>query len=258
MIQLPTERRKVDEVRPNLVVLFGKPKSGKSTIMAAIDNNLIVDLENGYKALSVMSINATSVKDLREIVTAVKEKNAEVGGYFYKYITIDNASRLEEMCLPYAKELYRQTSMGKNFGYKVDPKTGEKKEDPSADVRTLPNGSGYMYTRMAINNILKAFKPLAETLILVAHVKEKQINVQGQELSEMSVDLAGKTGDIICGEADAIGLIYRKENSTYITFKGGDGTLKESRIPSWRGREFEVITSDEENNLTVDVSKLFK
>lgn len=81
--------------------------------------------------------------------------------------------------------------------------------------------------------------------------------MQGTELNEMSVDLSGKTGDIICGEADAIGIIYRSENKTIVSFKGGDGTIMEARPLHLRGQEFVVITSDENNNLTIDTSKLF-
>lgn len=50
MIVLPTERKKAENYNPSLMVLFGKPKSGKSTLMAALDSNLIIDLENGYRA----------------------------------------------------------------------------------------------------------------------------------------------------------------------------------------------------------------
>lgn len=33
----------------------------------------------------------------------------------------------------------------------------------------------------------------------------RQVNVEGQEMNEMTLDLTGKLGDILCGEADAIG-----------------------------------------------------
>ena len=138
-----------------------------------------------------------------------------------------------------------------------DPKTNRPMPDPKADVRTLPNGSGYMYLRNAIKKLVDIFKPLCDTLILVAHVKDKQIKKDSEEMSEMTVDLAGKTGDIICGEADAIGYIFRRENKTIVSFKGGDDTLKEARPLHLRGKEFEVAYSDDNNELHVDCSKIF-
>jgi len=104
-IELPTKRREAQQYNPKLMVLFGKPKSGKSTIMAAIDNNLIIDLEDGYRALSVMSVLAKKSSDIFAIRDALKEKMDAEKKFPYQFITIDNATRLEEMALPYAAHL---------------------------------------------------------------------------------------------------------------------------------------------------------
>lgn len=106
MLILPTEKSHPTITNPKTLILFGKPKAGKSTLMAALDNNLIIDLENGYQALSAMVVQARSVQDFADIANAIREKIKENDGKFpYKYITIDNATRLEEMCLPYACQL---------------------------------------------------------------------------------------------------------------------------------------------------------
>lgn len=215
----------------------------KSTLAASIDNNLIIDLENGYQALEAMVIQARSVKDFGDIATAIREEIKETGKKPYKYITIDNATRLEDMCLSYALQLYKSSPQGKNY--------------QGNDVRTLPNGSGYMWIRMAVKKVIDLFRDLSETLILIAHVKERQINVEGQEMSEMALDLTGKLGDILCGEADAIGYVYRKKNETIISFEGGENNIREARAEHLRGKKIVVATSDENNNLTVDMSKIF-
>jgi hypothetical protein len=63
-------------------------------------------LENGYQALEAMTVQARSIQDFADIANAIREKMKENGGQFpYKYITIDNATRLEEMCLSYATTL---------------------------------------------------------------------------------------------------------------------------------------------------------
>lgn len=157
----------------------------------------------------------------------------------------------------------RKTSMGQGWGLLKDEKGmpvmkgGKPVPDPKADVRLLPNGAGWLYCRAAIKEMIDMFRPYCETLILVAHVKDKQIKRDGKEMSEMSVDLAGKAADIICGEADAIGMIYRAENKTYISFEGGDDTIKEARPLHLRGRKFCVAESDEQNNLKIDMSQIF-
>lgn len=266
MITLPTERRNAQQYNPRLLVLFGKPKSGKSTLMASLDDNLIIDLEDGYRALSVMSVLARDVRTLFEVRTALQNKMNEENKVPYKFITIDNATRLEEMALPYAAHKYRCTPMGQSWGMLKDPnnprmnakdKNGQNIPDPKADVRLLPNGAGYLYLRQAVREMVDMFKQYCETLILIAHVRDKQIQNNGQEMNEMSVDLAGKLGDIICGEADAIGYIYRSGKDTIISFEGGDNTIKEARPLHLRGKKFVVATSDENNNVKVDMSKIF-
>ena len=67
----------------------------------------------------------------------------------------------------------------------------------------------------------------------------------------------GKTGDIICGEADAIGYVSRQGNKTILTFKGGDDNIKGSRPLHLREKAFCVAESDEEGNLKVDMSQIF-
>ena len=191
-----------------------------------------------------MAVQARSVNELGEIVQAIRAKNTEVGHNFYKHITIDNATRLEEICLPYAAILYRQTPMGKNW--------------KGTDVRLLPNGSGYMYIRQAVRKIIDMFKDLCDEFILVGHVKDVQIEQNGEELSEMALDLVGKLSSIICGEADAVGYVYRKGNETHISFKGGDGTIKEARAPHLRGQDIIIATGNEDGTITTYWNKIYK
>lgn len=263
-IILPTERRAAQNYNPRLLVVYGKPKQGKSTAIASLDDNLILDLEDGYRSLSVMSIDARKLETLFATKMALEEQMKNTGKKPYKFITIDNATRLEEMCLVYAASKYRKTSMGAKFGLKRDKdgnliigKDGKVVTDPNADVRQLPNGAGYLYLREALKEVVHMFLSYCETLILVCHVKDRQINVDGTEQTQFSVDLAGKLADIICGEADAIGYIYREKNQTIMSFEGGGDTIREARPAHLRGKKFIIGESDEDNNLTMDLSKIF-
>lgn len=149
MIQLPTERSKVESYNPKFMIIGGRPKAGKSTCVSALENNLIIDLEDGYRSLSVLKVQARNMTDLMNIREAIVAKGREMKKIPYKFITIDNASRLEEQTLGYAAELYRATTMGANFGIIKDEKglpikdaAGKIQYDPKADIRTLANGAG--------------------------------------------------------------------------------------------------------------------
>ena len=262
-IALPTSKRKAVNYNPRLLVLYGLPKSGKSSSVASLEDNLIIDLEDGYRALSVMSVDAKDINDIFYIRKALQDKMNEIGKKPYRFITIDNATRLEEMCLKYAASLYRNTAMGKDWGYLRDRngnlvlRDGKPTYDPKADVRTLPNGGGYLYLRQALKEVIHMYQDYCETLILVCHVKDRQIRMNGAEANELVVDLAGKLGDIICGEADAVGYIYREDNKTILSFDGGESIIREARSPHLRGKKFVIGESDENNVLKMDLSQIF-
>lgn len=241
---LPTSKIPAVSTNPKFLIIYGRPKAGKTSALAQLENNLIIDLEGGSQFIDAMAVQARSVNELGEIAQAIRAKNKEVGHNFYKHITIDNATRLEEMCLSYAKLLYMQSPVGKN--YKGD------------DIRTLPNGSGYMYLRQAVRKVIDMFRELCDEFILVGHVKDVQIEQNGEELSQMALDLVGKLSSIICGEADAVGYLYRKDNETHISFKGGDGTIKEARAPHLRGQDIIIATGNEDGTITTYWNKIYK
>ena len=242
MIKLPLVKQTPTTNNPKFLVYFGKPKAGKSTIASMLDENIIIDLEDGYDYLEALVVKAKSVSDLREIANAIKESNDAKGGYTYKYITIDNATKLEDMVLSLALNLYQQTPMGKNY---------------NDDVRKLANGAGYLYLREAFFKVINMFKTLAPHLILIAHCADKMINKEGKELSEMSIDLTGKTSRLVAADADAIAYVYRRKNQTIMNFNGGDDVIVEARQPHLRGKEIVIAESDENNEITAYWDRIF-
>lgn len=244
MIVLPTNKVPATSTNPHFLIIYGRPKSGKTSSLAQLEGNLIIDLEGGSTFIDALAVQARDVNTLGEIAQAIRAKNSEVGHSFYKRITIDNATRLEEICLPYAATLYRQTPIAKNW--------------KGTDVRTLPNGSGYFYIRQAVRKVIDMFRDLCDEFILVGHVKGVQVDQNGEELSEMALDLVGKLSSIICGEADAVGYLYRKGNETHISFKGGDGTIKEARAPHLRGKDIVIAKGNDDGTITTDWKQIYK
>lgn len=243
MIVLPKEKIKAKVENPRFLIIFGKPKAGKTTLVSKLDNNLIIDLEGGSEFLEALAVQARSVKDLGDIANAIRTEIKNTGKKPYKYITLDNASRLEEICLSYAVQLYKATPMGKTYN--------------GTDVRTLPNGSGYMYLQQAVRKVIDMFRDLCDNFILIGHLKDKMINKDGEEMSEMSLDLVGKLANIICGESDAVGYVYRKKNETRISFEGGDNSVREARAPHLRGQNIVLAESDDNNNIVTHWDRIY-
>lgn len=244
MITLPVSKVPAVSVNPKFLIIYGRPKSGKTSAVAQLENNLIIDLEGGSTFIDAMAIQCRNISDLGEAAQAIRAKNKESGGYFYKHITIDNATRLEEICLSYALTLYKKTPIGEKWD--------------GTDVRLLPNGLGYFYIRTAVQKVIDMFKELCEEFILVGHLKDVQINENGQELTRSAFDLVGKLSSIICGQADAVGLVYRVKDETHISFKGGDGSIKEARAKHLRGQDIIISKGNEDGTITTFWDRIYK
>ena len=244
-LTLPTSKIPAVSTNPRYMVLYGLPKAGKTSCVAQLDNNLIIDLEGGSQFIDAMAIQARTINDLGEIAQAIRAKNTEVGHNFYKRITIDNATRLEDICMSYACTLYRKTEVGKNW-----------KGD---DVTTLARGAGYKYLRDAVKKVIDMFKDLCDEFILIGHVKDSITDKDGQEVNAKEIDLIGKLGRIVCGLADAVGYVYRKDNETHISFKsGGDGTAMEARARHLAGKDIVIATGNEDGTLTTYWDRVYK
>ncbi len=109
-IVLPTKKVAADRTNPKRLVIYSKPKTGKTTAYAGLDDNLILDLENGADYVEALKLKVNSLQELLEAGKAIKE-----AGKPYKYVTIDTVTALEDMVGPLAIKLYKQTSMGKNY-----------------------------------------------------------------------------------------------------------------------------------------------
>lgn len=242
MLTLPTEKIQAKVENPRFLIIYGKPKSGKTTIAVALENNLIIDLEGGSQYMNALSVQARSVEDLGEIANAITAKIKENSSKPYKYITIDSATVLEEISKPLALRLYQQTPMGKSY---------------KDDILKLPNGAGYMYVREAFDKIINMFKGLCDTLILIGHCKDAMINKDGKEMSEMSLDLSGKLARITLASADAIGYIYRNKNKTMLNFKGGEDFILGARAPHLKEQEFVIAESEDPKTINVFWNKVF-
>jgi hypothetical protein len=251
-VTLPTKVTKATRVNPKSMVIFSLPKMGKTTTVSALDNCLLIDLEKGsyfVDAVKYDVIREAEKKEvlpidvLGELIEEIKRSNKKKGGYVYKYIALDTVTALEDVVLPYANKLYRDTPMGRTW-------VGD-------DVTTLPNGAGYRYTRMALSNVLSEIENLCDTFIILGHVKDKLVEKDGKEMNERGLDLTGKSASILCAQVDAIGYLYRNENETIINFNASKNLISGARSPHLKGQEIVVARGNEDKTVEVDWSKIF-
>jgi hypothetical protein len=221
-IVLPTKKVKAQRVNPKRLLVYSKPKTGKTTAFAGLEDNLILDLENGAEYVEALKVPISDLQTLLDTGKAIKEADKP-----YKYVTVDTVTALEEMIMPLAVKLYRETPMGKNY-------SGD-------NLITLPNGAGYLYIRQAFFQVLDFIDTLAPTIILSGHIKDKVVDDKGEMVMAANIDLTGKIKSLICAQADAIGYMYRKGNQAILSFKTNDEVTCGARPEHLRNEEI-VIT----------------
>ena len=252
MVELPKEKIKAERINPKKIILFSNPKVGKTIAVAALENNLIIDVENGSEFVDALKINVLRIAKeekkscltvLKEIINQIREANEKKGGYVYKYITIDTVSALESIALELANILYRKTPMGRNW--------------QGDDVTKLPNGAGYQFLREAMDVILNEISELCDTFIILGHLKGKFIEKEGKEIEVRGLALTGKIAGILCSQVDAVGYVYREENKTLVNFAPSESLVIGSRPEHLKNKIITLIESDTDGKLVVDWSKIF-
>lgn len=237
-IVLPTKKVKAERVNPKRLIIYSKPKTGKTTAFAGLEDNLILDLENGADYVEALKVKINSLQELLDAGKAIK-----AAGNPYKYVTIDTVTALEDMVMPLAIKLYRATSMGKNYD--------------GDNVLSLPNGAGYLYLRQAFFQVLDFIDTLAPHIILSGHIKDKQVDDKGEMVLAANIDLTGKIKSLICANADAIGYMYRKGNKTILSFKTSEEVTCGARPEHLRNEEIVVTEMNESGELVFHWDKVF-
>lgn len=253
-MELPTKPIKATRKNPGHLILYGQPKCGKTTIAADLTTKpefgkwLLLSLEpKGGDYVDAVQI---SVPDLcsKEGITplqAIKVIGEEIikQGKPYDGIIIDTVTKLEEMSNSLACTLYRNSPMGAAW--------------VGTDVKTLPQGSGYLYLRKAYFQLSEYIETWATNVISIGHLSAKLVNKDGEEGSSKELDLTGKLSSLVCSKADAIAYVYREDEKTMLNFTNSEGLVCGSRCAHLRGESIEIASSDSDDNITTYWDRIY-
>lgn len=194
-ISLPTKPVPKLTQDPKNLILYGMPKCGKTTTLSTLEDNLIVDFEDGSDYVEALKVKIHNLNEFGELCKALQESPHK-----YKFITIDTVTALEEFVKPLALNMYKKTPAGANY---------------AGDIINAPMGIGYSYVRQAIEFVIDKLSANTTNIILVGHVKDKTITSnEGKEVGSVKdFDLSGKSARILSAKSDAIGFVFRDENN---------------------------------------------
>ena len=204
-------KRKVFSTNPAVLLLYGAPKVGKTTMLSKLDDCLIVDTERGSRMIEGYISEVSSRDELIETLIELKEsKNVK-----YKYIALDTIDKITEWA--------------------------ERRVCEEENVRAIGDlafGKGYGMVREKVTQTIDAFKEVTEHLIIIGHRKVAYAVTDGSTIViPESIDLTGKLKNVIMSGADAIGYVYRDEDELMVSFKANDAIEAGSRCPHLKGQE---------------------
>jgi hypothetical protein len=194
-LELPSKPTPPSTVDPKVLILYGAQKVGKTAMLAQLPNNLIIDLEDGTDYLESLHLKAHNMSELEAIAQRLREELVKTGKPPYTYVSIDTVSKMEDWAEIRGTERYKANPTGKNFA--------------GTSVLELGHGHGYLWLRLAFQELLGMFSGTTKRLILVCHLRDKFLDKGGQEVAVKDLELTGKIRNITASKADAIGYMFR-------------------------------------------------
>lgn len=247
MIEFPTQLSKPD-INPNSIILYGKEKCGKTTILSKLKNCLTIDTEKGTNKLEMLTLQVPEdrgpvgkMKWLNEVADSLIAK-----GKPYDYVAIDTFTEINDWAEWSATFRYMNAVQGKSFNRVKDergnPIKGGEFLSPDSDdyesVHTLGEGFGYRWSREDTLRIFDKLMNVAKKcVIFICHVEDKYVSQKEttESIAPKQLALTGKIRDILPRKVDAIGYIYNDKGEIKVNFAGTEDKTGGSRAKHLQG-----------------------
>lgn len=181
------------DLRGKYVLLYGKPKSGKTTAACSFPNSLLVAFERGYNAIGgVRAADVTKWADFKLVLRQLEKPEAQK---LYETVIIDTISIAWDYCEQY-----------------VCAQNGVQK------IGDIPWGGGYSACKKEFESALRKITMLGYGIVLIAHSAARtEKTAEGSEIEIISPDMPKRAAEICNGLVDIIGYIGGEydENKVY-------------------------------------------
>ena len=171
------------DLRGKYVLLYGKPKSGKTTAACAFPNSLLVAFERGYNAIGgVRPVDITKWADFKMVIRQLEKPEARA---MYETIIIDTISIAWDYC---EQHICAQNGVQK--------------------IADIPWGGGYSACKKEFEGALRKITMLGYGIVLIAHSAARtEKTADGSEVEIISPEMPKRASEICNGLVDIIGYI---------------------------------------------------
>ena len=197
-------------INPGILLLYGAPKVGKTTMLSQLKDCLVLDTEQGSHMLEGYFMSINSKEELLEFYKEAAD------GHEYKYFALDTIDKLVEW-----------TEKSVCAEYQIE------------SINDLPYGKGYGLVRQRTINNIKKLQSICPNVIVIGHRKTAVAIDNSNAIEPESLDLSGKLKNLLMAQSDAVGYMFRDEDEVLcVSFKSKQSIEVGSRCNHLKGKIF--------------------
>lgn len=178
------------DLKGKYILVYGKPKAGKTTLASKFPKNLLIAFERGYNAID--GIKAVDIKkwaDFRLVLRQLKKPEAQA---MYDTITIDTTTIAYEMCQAF-----------------ICAQNGVQ------SVSEIPWGQGYAATKHEFEKCLREITMLGYGLVLISHIETHKEKIDDDHEREiLAPSMPKRCYEVVNQIVDIIGYIGTEWDET--------------------------------------------
>ena len=179
------------DLKGKFLLIYGQPKTGKSTFGSQLPRSLFLNFEQGTNALAgIRSVPILRWSDFRKVLTQLRKPQARE---MYDSIVVDTASIAWQLCEKYICQ--RES---------VD------------SIREIPWGQGWGMLRNEFSECWREITLLGFGILFIAHSREKPTEMrdeEGNEITAVAPDLPNQCYQIVNSIVDIIGYLQVQMNN---------------------------------------------
>lgn len=171
------------DLKGKYMLIYGKPKTGKTTLASKFPKNLLIAFEKGYNAIDgIKAVDINSWSDFKLVLRQLKKPEAQA---MYDTITIDTTTIAYDMCEQY-----------------ICAQNGVQ------SIRDIAWGQGWGLAKKEFENCLRQITMLGYGLVLISHIEtRKEKTADDSEIEILAPSMPKRCYEVVNQIVDIIGYI---------------------------------------------------
>ena len=171
------------DLKGKYLLLYGKPKTGKTTMASRFPKNLLIAFEKGYNAIDgIKAVDINKWSEFRQVLRQLEKPEAQA---MYDTITIDTTTIAYEQCEQF-----------------VCAQNGVQ------SIREIPWGQGWTLTKKEFESCLRKITMLGYGLVLISHIEtRKEKTTDESEIEILAPSMPKRCYEVVNQIVDIIGYI---------------------------------------------------